>query len=92
MKKNILKFLICLVFLLLLNNKFLILQAHQALLDVEYDDCVIAQNEDGNDERWYFLLDANKSVNIPHVYSYSHISDSITTLKYYFSPATWIQH
>ncbi len=61
--------------------------AHPALLDVSYDDCVDVANGDGLDELWYILDKDAKSW---------HISDEVTTIRYYFAErdpntgCTWI--
>lgn len=54
--------------------------AHDTVLDVEYDDCVYAENNDGINEIWYFL-DRNDVVCF-------HISDEETTIKYYFEESS----
>ena len=50
--------------------------AHDAILDVEYDDCIYETGTDGIDEMWYAL---NKNSVCRHI---SHEED---TIKYYFA-------
>ena len=58
--------------------------AHNAILDVDYDNCQADLDEDGVLEAWYVL---NQTL---------HISDQIQTIKYYFeenfpnTSITWI--
>ena len=52
--------------------------AHEAILDVTYDTCVIDENKyDGIDEMWY-VLGNNFDM------EYRHISHQETTIKYFF--------
>ena len=49
--------------------------AHDAMLDVDYDNCIHDASGDGIDETWYILNLAS---------SCSHLSDEDLTIKYYF--------
>ncbi len=63
--------------------------AHEALLEVDYDNCVASEFEDGIDEAWYILNTSSLA---------QHIGHEVTTIKYYFAeeerygrenPYTW---
>ena len=49
--------------------------AHDAILNIEYDNCILSDNTgDGDDEMWYCISNAGEK----------HISEQVTTIKYYF--------
>lgn len=50
--------------------------AHSALLNVEYDDCVDDEYDDGVDEMWYAFGETDTLM---------HLSQEDLTIKYYFS-------
>lgn len=50
--------------------------AHDSILDVDYDNCILNEEADGIDETWYVLN--NSSV-------CRHISHELCTIKYYFA-------
>ena len=79
-----------LAFLLLISgsiNAF----AHENVLNIDYDECIIPTDEDGNtniqdgeDEMWYCIASVNDAKN--NVFCEYHLYESITTIKYYFEP------
>ena len=63
--------------------------AHDAILNVNYDTCVPEVIRDGEDETWYVLSGLfykAQNENESDIYAEYHLSDEITTIKYYFSP------
>ena len=60
-------------------SNFSLLQtfAHDAMLEVEYDNCIASKTGDSIDEMWYALIKGS--------YCY-HLSTEETTIKYYFAP------
>lgn len=60
--------------------------AHDAMLDVIYDDCVNDESSDGINETWYTLEQGD---------FYMHIDDDIDTIMYYFEDdpngSTWAE-
>ena len=70
----VIKRIICLSLIVVFFMCFNKVYAHEAMLDVDYDNCVDSTS-DGIDEMWY-SLNSNTSCN--------HISHSMTTIKYYF--------
>ena len=53
--------------------------AHDIHLSVDYDDCQADLNSDGLGEMWYLIDNANGCY---------HLSDEITTIKYYFAESS----
>lgn len=53
--------------------------AHEAMLNVDYDDCVMGKNTDGIDEMWYVLTRKGEC---------RHYPDNMSTIKYYFEESS----
>ena len=75
MKKILLYILSTITILSCISISSVQVYAHDALLNVEYDDCIYNLNGDGIDEMWYTLNNSS---------SCWHLDDNITTIKYYF--------
>ena len=57
---------------------FIAVSAHNAMLEVSYDDCVKSSG-DGDDETWYILNNSNGC---------RHLSHTESTIKYYFAESS----
>ena len=80
--KNILIYVVIICILLTSN---VLVYAHEALLDVEYDDCTLTIGDkgtptnDGKDEIWYYLYSSEVANHV------NHLDDKTQTIRYYFA-------
>jgi len=82
--RKITSFITIIVVILVLISFSIDVNAHEYLLDIEYENC--NSTNSGINEWWYYLCEKNYSKY--NYLNYYHISHNKTTLKYYFSPTS----
>ncbi len=79
------KLLICIVIICILFGSVISAYAHEALLDIEYDECELTFKDNGStadtgeDEIWYYLNSRDISNYVRH------LDDKTQTIRYYFA-------
>ena len=90
MKKIVFKIFSILLAISLVMPFGIYLSAHQNILYIDSDKCVVEGiGENGDDEMWYSLTRLNDKKNTDandDVYYQLHLDQSVTTIKYYFEP------
>lgn len=83
-EKRIKKMLVAILGISILSSSIISAYAHEALLDVDYDDCVVDLErgtpvDDGKDEIWYYLYSSEVANHV------NHLDDKTQTIRYYFA-------